>query len=126
MDSGGWPKQKRDEALRVIRKAAAFHINGDQHVPFIVQYSLDALRDGGWTFCTPAVSTGYIRWGELDTVGETFADRPAHGLHNNWMYQDIFGNDNYIYSVGTQVANFTNPNRLIPPKKPTTGFGMIH
>src|SRR3546814_11817343 len=51
MDSGGWPKQKRDEALRVIRKAAAFHINGDQHVPFIVQYSLDALRDGGWTFC---------------------------------------------------------------------------
>lgn len=66
MDSGGWPKQQRDEVLRTIRKACAFHINGDQHVPFIVQYSIDEPRDAGWTFCTPAISTGYPRWGQPD------------------------------------------------------------
>ena len=125
MDSGGWPKQKRDEALRVIRKASAFHINGDQHVPFIVQYSLDDLRDSGWTFCTPAVSTGYIRWGEPDTVGAPFTDRPAHGLPNTGMYKDIFGNDNYIYAVGNPDDNYKNRNRYIQAQNKSSGFGMI-
>lgn len=125
MDSGGWPKQKRDEALKLIRKAFAFHINGDQHLPFLVQYSLDATRDGGWTFCTPAISTGYIRWGEPDSAEAPFTDRPAHGLPNTGVYQDIFGNTNYIYAVGNPKDNYADKNRYIQAQNKSSGFGMI-
>ncbi|GEO07098.1 hypothetical protein AAE02nite_47620 [Adhaeribacter aerolatus] len=125
MDSGGWPKQKRDEVLRLVRKSYAFHINGDQHLPFMVQYSLDQPRDAGWTFCTPAISTGYIRWGEPDTVKVPFTQRPAHGLPNTGLYPDGFGNLNYIYAVGNPVDNFANKNRYIRAQNKASGFGLI-
>lgn len=125
MDSGGWPKQKRDEVVRVIRKASAFHVNGDQHLPFLVQYSLDEVRDGGWTFCTPPISTGYIRWGEPDAVNAPFTDRPAHGLPNTGVYRDIFGNVNYIYAVGNPKDEFGDKNRYIQAQNKSSGFGII-
>jgi alkaline phosphatase D len=125
LDSGGWPKKRRDEVLRLVRKGYAFHINGDQHLPFLVQYSLDQARDGGWTFCTPAISTGYIRWGEPDTVQAPFTQRPAHGLPNTGLYRDGFGNLNYIYAVGNPVDNFANKNRYIRAQNKASGFGLI-
>jgi len=125
MDSGGWPKQKRDDVLRLIRKAFTFHINGDQHLPFMVQYSLDNARDGGWTFCTPAISTGYIRWGEPDSVQALFTNRPEHGLPNTGLYKDIFGNNNFVYAVGNPLDNFQNKNRYLKAQNKASGFGII-
>lgn len=125
MDSGGWPKQQRDEALRIIRKAAAFHINGDQHLPFLVQYSLDENRDAGWTFCTPAISTGYIRWGQPDAVNAPFTDRPEHGLPDTGIYQDVFGNSNYIYAVGNPKDDYADKNRYIQAQNKSSGFGIV-
>lgn len=125
MDSGGWPKRKRDEALRLIRKAAAFHINGDQHLPFIVQYSLDEKRDAGWTFCTPAISTGYIRWGQPDSVNAPYTDRPKHGLPNTGCYKDVFGNTNYVYAVGNPMDEYQHMNRYIRAQNKASGFGLI-
>ena len=126
LDSGGWPKSKRDEVIRTIRKASAFHINGDQHLPFIVQYSVDEVRDGGWTFCTPAISTGYPRWGEPDSVNAPFTDRPKHGLPNTGCYRDGFGNVNYIYAVGNPENDFNKEkNRYIKAQKKSSGFGII-
>lgn len=126
MDSGGWPKQKKDDVLRLIRKACVFHINGDQHLPFIVQYSLDAARDAGWTFCTPAISTGYIRWGQPDILSTPVKDRPEHGLPNTGIYQDVFGNTNYIYAVGNPDDDYKNPNRYKQAQNKASGFGMIN
>ncbi len=125
MDSGGWPKQKRDEVIRLIRKANAFHINGDQHLPFIVQYSLDEPKDAGWTFCTPAISTGYIRWGQPDAVNAPFTERPAHNLPNTGNYKDVFGNTNYIYAVGNPQDKYQSPNRYQRSQNKSSGFGMI-
>jgi hypothetical protein len=125
MDSGGWPKQKRDDVIRLIRKASAFHINGDQHLPFIVQYSLDEPRDAGWTFCTPAISTGYIRWGEPDMVNSPYTDRPAHGLPNTGNYKDVFGNTNYVYAVGNPQDKHQSPNRYQRSQNKSSGFGMV-
>lgn len=126
LDSGGWPKKKKDDALRLMRKAYAFHINGDQHLPFIVQYSLDGTRDAGWTFCTPAISTGYIRWGQPDLLNTPFRDRPGHNLPNTGVYQDVFGNTNYIYAVGNPKDNYKNSNRYLQAQNKASGFGMIH
>ncbi|MCK0189978.1 alkaline phosphatase D family protein [Arenibacter sp. F20364] len=126
LDSGGWPKSKRDEVIRTIRKASAFHINGDQHLPFMVQYSVDEVRDGGWTFCTPAISTGYPRWGQPDSVNVPFTDRPAHGLPNTGCYRDGFGNTNYIYAVGNPTDDFDlEKNRYLKAQKKASGFGIV-
>jgi len=125
MDSGGWPKQKRDEVIRLIRKANAFHINGDQHLPFIVQYSVDEPRDAGYTFCTPAISTGYIRWGEPDIVKAPYTHRPPHGLPNTGIYKDVFGNTNYIYAVGNPNDNYQSSNRYQRAQNKASGFGLI-
>ena len=40
MDSDGWPRQGRDEALRVMRKAFAIHIAGDQHLASTINTGL--------------------------------------------------------------------------------------
>ena len=126
LDSGGWPKSKRDEVIRTIRKASVFHINGDQHLPFMVQYSVDELRDGGWTFCTPAISTGYPRWGQPDSVNVPFTDRPAHGLPNTGCYRDGFGNINYIYAVGNPTDDFDlEKNRYLKAQKKASGYGIV-
>jgi hypothetical protein len=125
MDSGGWPKQKRDDVLRLIRKAFTFHINGDQHLPFMVQYSLDEARDAGWTFCTPAISTGYPRWGQPDSVNSPYTARPAHGLPNTGCYRDVFGNINYIYAVGNPEDKFSTKNRYEKAQSKASGFGLI-
>ncbi len=126
MDSGGWPKSQRDKVLKIIRKACVFHINGDQHLPFMVQYSVDEPRDGGWTFCTPAISTGYPRWGQPDSVNSPFFDRPEHNLPNTGCYRDVFGNYNYIYAVGNPEDDFQKEqNRYVKCQKKSSGFGIV-
>ncbi|WKX75655.1 alkaline phosphatase D family protein [Zobellia laminariae] len=126
LDSGGWPKSKRDKVVETIRKACTFHINGDQHLPFMVQYSINEPRDGGWTFCTPAISTGYPRWGQPDSVNVPFTDRPAHGLPNTGCYRDGFGNDNYIYAVGNPTDDFEEEfDRYQKAQKKASGYGIV-
>ena len=126
LDSGGWPKSKRDKVIQSIRRACAFHINGDQHLPFMVQYSVNEPRDGGWTFCTPAISTGYPRWGQPDSVNVPYTDRPAHGLPNTGCYRDGFGNDNYIYAVGNPTDDFDEEtDRYKRAQKKSSGYGIV-
>ncbi len=125
MDSGGWPKKQRDEVIKILRKGYAFHINGDQHLPFIVQYSVDEKMDGSWTFCTPAISTGYIRFGQPDLANTPHTDRPAHGLPNTGCYVDIFGNNNFVYAVGNPIDNWKDKNRYIQAQNKASGFGII-
>ena len=63
-DTNAWPQTPRNRAVREIRKARAFHIAGDQHIPAVVQYGVDAHRDGAVAFAGPAVNVGYPRWFE--------------------------------------------------------------
>ncbi|MGH9162790.1 MAG: alkaline phosphatase D family protein, partial [Vicinamibacteraceae bacterium] len=63
MDSNGWPQNRRDEVLRLIRKAFAFHLAGDQHLASVVQYGVDDWKDAGVVFTVPATcSIGPRRW----------------------------------------------------------------
>jgi len=61
-DANGWPQTPRNEALKIIRKAFAFHIAGDQHLPAVVHYGVDEHKDAGVAFAGPAVNVGYPRW----------------------------------------------------------------
>jgi hypothetical protein len=63
-DANGWPQSPRNEALKIIRKAFAFHLAGDQHLPAVVQYGIEEHGDGPVAFAGPAVNVGYPRWWE--------------------------------------------------------------
>lgn len=126
LDSGGWPKSGRDKAIQLMRKVSAFHINGDQHVPSLVQYGLNDFQDAGWSFCTPAIAVMYLRWFLPDEGGVPVVDRPEHAYPNTGKYTDAFGNKNYVYAIG-------NPGKKTIDKKSryshaqirSSGFGLI-
>lgn len=126
LDSGGWPKPGRDKAIKIMRKGAVFHINGDQHVPSVVQYGLTNFRDAGWSFCTPAIAVGYQRWFLPDELNYPVSDRPEHGYPNTGKYVDAFGNKNYVYAIG-------NPGKITMDKESrynqalirSSGYGII-
>jgi hypothetical protein len=126
LDSGGWPKSGRDKVIRLMRKGAVFHINGDQHVPSLVQYGLNNFRDAGWSYCTPAITVGYIRWFLPDELNIPVSHRPEHNYANTGEYTDAFGNKNFVYSIG-------NPGKMTEDQDSrynralmrSSGFGII-
>lgn len=95
-DANGWPQTGRNQALREIRKAFAVHIAGDQHLPAVVHYGIDAHRDGPVAFAGPAVNVGYPRWWEPDRPGE---NRAAGAPENTGDFLDHFGNRLTVLAV---------------------------
>ena len=51
----------RNRALRLIKKANALHICGDQHLGYVAQYGIDKHKDGTFVFCTPAIANTWPR-----------------------------------------------------------------
>jgi len=125
MDSGAWPKNGRDEALKIMRKAFTFHICGDQHLPILGQYGIDEQRDAGWAFCTPAISVGFQRRFLPDLLGGEISNRPEHNLPNTGEYQDYFGNYFFVYAVGYYAEKAFDKNRYRQAQKRTSGYGII-
>jgi alkaline phosphatase D len=126
LDSGGWPKSGRDKLIRLLRKGAAFHINGDQHLTSLVQYGLNDYRDAGWSYSPPAICNFYMRWFLPDELGIQPVERPEHGYPNTGYYEDSFGNKNYVYAVGNPGKILTdNSSRYNNAQLRTSGFGLI-
>ncbi|CAA9380997.1 MAG: Uncharacterized protein Psta_3961, partial [uncultured Phycisphaerae bacterium] len=69
-DQNGWPQRARNEAVRAIRSCFAVHIAGDQHLPAVVRYGVDAHGDAGVAFAGPAVNVTYPRWWEPNEPGK--------------------------------------------------------
>ena len=95
-DTNGWPQTERNNALREMRKAFAFHIAGDQHLPAIVHYGIDQHADAGLAFAGPAVNTGYPRWFEPLKPGE---NRAAGAPENTGEFRDSFGHPMTVLAV---------------------------
>lgn len=63
LDSNGWPQTGRKKALKLIQKAGAIHIAGDQHLATVIRQGIDEFRDGPWAFVVPAIVNDYYsRW----------------------------------------------------------------
>lgn len=129
-DANGWPQTPRDRALREIRKAFAVHIAGDQHLPAVVHYGIDAHRDAVVAFSGPAVNVGYPRWWEPEAPG---ARRARGAPENTGDFLDHFGNPITVLAVangavqpraglleglqdrasGLGLVRFDKPNRTV-------------
>ena len=121
-DSGGWPQTPRNNAIDIIRKSQALHINGDQHLATLSQYGVAEQRDSNWAFCTPAISAGYPRWWRPDELGMPHENRPAHNLPNTGEFLDGFGNRITVRAIGNPVVSGREPARLYDR---APGYGIV-
>jgi alkaline phosphatase D len=124
LDSGGWPQTARNNAINILRKSKALHINGDQHLTTLLQYGVDKQRDSNWSFCTPAIAAGYPRWWRPDEMGMPHQNRPKHGHDNTGEFLDGFGNKVYVYAVGNPEVG-SNKNRYELAHQKASGFGLV-
>ncbi|WP_297791866.1 hypothetical protein [uncultured Eudoraea sp.] len=93
LDSNGWPQSGRNKALKLIKKANAVHIAGDQHLATVIQHGIEEFRDGPWAFVVPAIVNDYYSrwwWPEDEQAGVN----PNNNTSLPWTgdYLDGFGN----------------------------------
>lgn len=93
LDSNGWPQTGRNKALRLIQKAGAVHIAGDQHLATIIKQGIDEFGDGPWSFVVPAIVNDYYSrwwWPEDEMAGAN--PNPDTSLPWTGDYLDGFNN----------------------------------
>ena len=118
-DSNGWPQHGRNQALRLLRQASAFHIAGDQHLGSTVQYGIEDWNDGPFALCTPAVSNIFPRrW---------FPPKPGrhplpHSPRNTGEFTDGFGNKITVHAVANPMQFGVLPTAL---NNRAPGFGAV-
>lgn len=119
MDSNGWPSNKRDKAIEIIRKGFTFHIAGDQHLASFIQYGLDDFGDSGYAFAGPALNNIWPRrfWPSVDSTNHTY-EKPAYtGNHI-----DGFGNKMTVKAVANPHNMHKEPKIL---HNRAVGYGII-
>jgi hypothetical protein len=120
-DANGWPQTPRNEALRLLRKAFAVHIAGDQHLPAVVHYGIDGPRDAAVAFAGPAVNVGYPRWFEPRTPG---SNRAPGAPENTGDFLDHFGNPMTVLAVANGAVK-PRPALLEQLHDRTSGLGLV-
>lgn len=120
MDSNGWPQKGRDEALRIIRKAFALHVAGDQHLASVVHYGLEEHGDAGFAFAGPALNNLFPRrwWPDLPAGHVPLPGQPDY----TGDFEDGFGNKMTIHAVANPRITGREP-ALIYDR--ATGYGMV-
>jgi hypothetical protein len=118
-DSNGWPQTPRTRAVRIMRKALAFHIAGDQHLGSTIQYGLDEWNDAGWALCVPSVANVWPRRWFPSEPGKNARPDMAR---NSGEFVDGFGNKITVHAV-------SNPFKVpFEPKALThraPGYGIV-
>ncbi len=120
-DSNGWPQKARNAALLEIRKAFAFHIAGDQHLPAVVHYGIETHGDAGLAFAGPAVNSIYPRWWEPETPG---SNRPAGGDEKLGEFHDSFGHPLTVLAVANPLLQF-RAGVLDAERDKAAGLGIV-
>ena len=118
-DSNGWPQSGRNRALRLMRKALAVHIAGDQHLGSTIQYGVEQWNDSSFAICVPSVANIFPRRWFPTEAGR---NRKAGSPRNTGEYQDGFGNKVTIHAVSNPQANGIEPTAL---HQRAPGYGII-
>ncbi len=121
-DTNGWPQTPRNETLRVIRKALAVHIAGDQHLPALIHYGIDTHQDAAVAFAGPAVNVGYPRWWEPEVEGK---NREPGAPEHTGDYIDHFGHPITVYAVANGAVE-PRGDVLEQLEQKTSGIGLVH
>ncbi len=119
LDSNGWPQTGRNQALRKMRKAFAFHIAGDQHLGSSIKYGVDTWNDAGYAICVPSVSNVWPRrWYPPHEGLNPIPGQPKY----TGNYLDGFGNHIRVLAVANPEKTGKKPSQLYDR---ATGYGII-
>jgi hypothetical protein len=106
MDANGWPQTPRNESLKVIRKAHAVMIHGDQHLATLVHHGTDDWNDSGWSYAAPGIANGYKRiWDPLKPGKNRQPDYPEY----TGEFLDGFRNKVTVWAANNRVDT-ANPD----------------
>jgi len=118
LDCNGWPQAGRNEALRILRRAGATHLCGDQHLAVVVKHGIDAAGDGPWSFTSPAiVNTIYGRWWHPADEQPGANAVPGSPLPWTGDYEDGLGNK-------IRIAAYANPENVRDERQRGDGYGI--
>jgi len=119
MDTDGWPHNRRDEVVRLLRKGYAFHLTGDQHIGSVVHYGVDDHADSGFVFTAPALGNVFPRrwWPALDEGHTPLEGQPAY----TGNFQDGFGNKLTVHAVANPFKTGKAPSVVYDR---ATGYGV--
>ena len=116
LDSNGWPQTGREKALRIIRKAFAVHLAGDQHLSTTLQHGIDEFRDGPFSFVSPAIhNTIYGRYWHPE--GEKVGANPIKG--------DLPWTGDYLDGFNNKVTMHAYANPDTDPGNGTSGHQIV-
>ena len=106
LDSNGWPQTGRNKALKLIKKANAVHIAGDQHLATVIKQGIHEFGDGPWSFVVPAIVNDYYSrwwWPEDEKAG----NNPNLNTSLPWTgdYLDGFNNKISMYAYVNPESN---------------------
>ena len=120
MDSNGWPRTRRDQALRILQRCAAFHIAGDQHLATVVQHGVDEFGDAAYTFTGPALNNIWPRrwWPPAEAREGGGTGGPGY----TGDYRDGFGNRITVHAAANPRDTGLEP-RIIRDR--VTGYGIL-
>jgi hypothetical protein len=118
-DSNGWPQSPRNAALRLMRRAKALHIAGDQHLGSTIQYGIDDFRDGPYAICVPSVANYFPRrWFPPAPGGNRQPGQPR----NTGDYLDGFGNHMTVLAVSNPFLSAVEPKDI---NSRAPGYGIV-
>lgn len=120
-DTNAWPQSRRNEALKLIRKAFAAHLAGDQHLPAVVRYGIDDHGDGPVAFAGPAVNVGYPRWWEPEKPGE---NRVPGAPEITGDFTDHFGHPLTVLAVANGAVKPSGSVMEVMQQK-ASGLGLV-
>ena len=122
LDSNGWPQRGRNQALKLIKKANAVHIAGDQHLATVIHHGVDEYEDGPWAFLVPAmVNNYYSRWwwpkdgkkGKKSNKVLPWNGRYLDGFENKITMHAYANPDSNSNGAGFGVIKFDKSNKEV-------------
>lgn len=108
-DSNGWPQSKRDLAVKLITRAHAVHVTGDQHLGSTGQYGVSAFNDSAWWISSPAIAN---LWPRRWFPKEGGANRREGAPKYTGEFEDGFGNRITLHAAANPYDIDREPARL--------------
>lgn len=115
-NSGGWPDEARDEAVRILRKALAVHLAGSGGPPASLKYGLSKYEEAGYAFLPKTLLSSWpVRWYPPKSKASSQSRSAATG-----NFTDAFGNRFTVKAVANPVASLADRS-----SSNTSGFGLV-
>lgn len=120
MDSNGWPHNKRNKAVGLLRKGFALQLAGDQHLASIMQYGIDDYAEGSYVFSGPALNNTWPRrwWPTLAADHKPLEGKPTY----TGNFEDGFSNKVTVHAVSNPTKTGMKPEIIFDR---ATGYGMV-